>query len=249
MAADFLGAYRELLEQLSGRSAGDTPATSGDFLDEAYARYGEIKSPTDYASQITAANEEARASGVGGRPGYSNIQRSIRDQMRQSYGTYKDTANQLRDLYTERRAGITDPEQLKAEREAFNAAKQQAYAEHGGNRAYLKTQGRSANVGRKQALKDLMNRKAEDMYQRNLQSGAKAGVDVSGFQRPEFGRLLQGSIKRGNKGYEAVKDLGRGLEVERQPGMNLGESIGQMFNEAGSRIKSRKRGLRGYASR
>lgn len=249
MAADFLGAYRELLEQLSGRPAGDTPATSIDFLDEAYGKYGAIKSPTEFAGEITAANEAAREAGMGGRTGYRNIREGLRGQMQSSYNTYKDTANQLRDLYKERRAGITDPEQLKAERDAFQAAKQQAYAEHGANRAYLKTQDRMAKGGRLQALKDRLNKRADELYQRNLEGGAERGIDVSGFQRPEFGRLFNRSIERANKGYEAVKDLGRGLEVTGQPGLELSEAINKMASEAGSRIKSRKRGLRGYASR
>jgi len=246
MAIDFLGNYRELLEQLTGRPAGDAPSTSRDFLDEAYGRYGAIKSPTEYASEIQKLNENIAPGQF--RTGGRTVSEGIRGNMATSYNTYKDQAKQLQDLYTQRRDALTDEAQIQSERDAFNAAKQQAYQEHIANRAYLKTQNRMAAAGRLQAARDRMAQRQNEIYQRNLERGAKFGIDVSGYQPPS-NEFFKNAIERGNKGYEAVKDLGRGLEVPTGDRLELSEVIGRMVSDAGSRIQSRKRGPRGYESR
>lgn len=192
-------------------------------LPRAYEQYGALVNPNEIAQQLLAAGG-IREVGQAAR----DLAAQTRGLRRANYESYKQPYTQAQELFRQQRAtGFESPEAEEQARQGLAAVREATFLPYLAKRGYLEAQEKLQESGIRQAKKSaIVDRLKESMAARGM-SAQDIKKRTGGFRKS-----LRGERERGQLGYEAVKDVGRGGEVELGNRLSLGESLKKMMTEA-----------------
>lgn len=215
-------------------------------LPRAYEQYGALADPLAIAQQYRGAGRTAiRQAGKEALTG-------LREARTANYEAYKQPYTQAKELFRQQRAaGFESPEAEEQARQGLAAVREATFLPYLAKRGYLKTQERLTERGYNLARQ---RASLQDMKERLARSGA----DEEYIKETLKGRrkMLRRAEERAGLQYGAVKDVGRGGEVELGNRLSLDESLVNMMNDAtwapvesAWRKENAPAGGYGYASR
>ena len=192
-------------------------------LPRAYEQYGALVNPQELAQQLRAAGGVREVAQAG-----RDLAAQTRDLRRANYESYKQPYTQALDLYRQQReAGFESPEAEEQARQGLAAVREATFLPYLAKRGYLEAQERLQRSARTQARKGSMI----DYIRESMGSRGMSAEDIKASTKG-FRKGLRRERERGQLGYEAVKDVGRGGEVELGDRLSLGESLQKMMADA-----------------
>lgn len=224
---------------------------SGSLVNElpgAFEKYGALPDPLALAEELRSKAPDRRALSQGIR----EMQEGTRSARATNYQAYKKPYRKAQDLFRQQREeGFASDEAEQEARQGLAAVREATFLPYLANRGYLqaqeKLQNRAASLARRGAT---ISRLEESMAKRGM-SPESIKERLKGFKKAQ-----RKDEKRSGLMYGAVKDVGRGGEVELGNRLSLGESLGRMMNdatwapvEAAWRKENAPKGGYGYGSR
>lgn len=217
-------------------------------LPRAYEKYGALSDPLALAQQLRSAGTAPGAVSQAAR----NLALQTKQAREANYQAYKEAYGKAEDLFRQQRAaGFATPEAEQQARQGLAAVREATFLPYLANRGYLEAQQRlQERAGTMARMGSSLERRREMLQKRGMSE-----EDVKASLKP-FKSMLRRQEERGGLMYGAVKDVGRGGEVQLGDRLSLGESLGKMMTdatwapvEAAWRKENAPGGGYGYASR
>lgn len=216
-------------------------------LPMAYEKYGALSDPLALAQQLRSAGD-LRAVRQAGR----DLAAQTRQERATNYEAYKQPYTQAQNLFREQRAaGFESPEAEEQARQGLAAVREATFLPYLANRGYLEAQERLQD----RAISLARMGSLTDFRKERMQKSGMSPEDIKASLKP-FRKMQRRQEERAGLMYGAVKDVGRGGEVELGNRLSLGESLGKMMTdatwapvEAAWRKENAPQGGYGYGSR
>lgn len=224
---------------------------SGSLVNElprAYKKYGALADPLALAKQLRSAGTAPGAVAKA----VNDLNLYTKQAREENYQTYKEAYGNAENLFRQQRAaGFASPEAEQQARQGLAAVREATFLPYLANRGYLEAQERLQRQAGSLAKSGASIDRISEMARRRGLSEKDVKASVKGQQR-----MLGRREERAGLEYGAVKDVGRGGEVQLGDRLTLGESLTQMMTnaawaptEAAWRKENTPSGGYGYASR
>lgn len=197
-------------------------------LPRAYEQYGRLAHPNKLAKQLLSAGGPREVSQAG-----RELIAQTKDLRRSNYESYKQPYTEAKELYRELRdAGFESPEAQEQARQGLAAVREATFLPYLAKRGYLQAQERLQESGINQAK----GRARLDLLRESMAARGMSAEDIKESTKG-FRQNLRKRRERDRESWHAVKNVGRGGEVELGDQMTLGESLNRMMSEAASSIR------------